>query len=57
MAKKKGQLVVFARFCGIPSLSGGQMTGLLDRLFVLPEHRSGSRVAALIEVFQVETKA
>ena len=57
MAKKKGQLVVLARFCGIPSLSGGEMIGMLDRLFVMPEHRSGGKVAALIEVFQVETKA
>ena len=56
MAKKKGQLVVLARFFGIPSLSGGQLIRLLDRLFVLPEHRSGNK-AALIEVFPVETKA
>ena len=57
VTEQQSQLVGLAHFRRMPSLLLGQMIGLLDDLFVLPDHCSGSAVVALIQAVQAEAKA
>lgn len=57
VSEQLGQLVGLPYFCGMPSPSRGQIIGLLDDLFVVPQHCSGGAAAALIKTVQADAKA